>query len=103
MTDQTARTETPAEKVMRNIARRAGTEIPSTADQPGLPTSGSTELIELTLDELHDLIVGIVREASLTVTITDPNSRRLADRAAMLGRMKAQAHDGYRRGADPRA
>jgi hypothetical protein len=96
------KTETPADKVQRNIARRSGAEY-GHAEQPGLPTADHAELVTLTLDELHDLMHAAIREASTTVaTVSDPASRRLADRACTLGRIKAQAHDGYHRGTDPR-
>lgn len=94
----TDQTETPAEKVRRIIATRAGQQ----PVEATLPSREDVGIVTLTLDELHDLVYAAACQANRTSTLTLDRARRLARVAAERSRSLAVAHDGYTVGRDPR-
>lgn len=83
---------------VQEIASRAPDRMPERV----LPLAAETDLVTLTLDELHDLVY-----ASASITLKDApmsvdDARKWSLRCAQRADVIAREHDGLHRGADPR-
>ena len=98
--------ETVEEKLARLTERAAtghATTVPAAPPlQSSLPTD-PTDLVTLTLDELHDLVYLSASSINQTsTTMSKGHAQDLAKRTAITARARAAAHDGHHRGDDPR-
>lgn len=70
--------------------------------EPALPSNRTTDLVTVTVDELHDLVYTSTSNVLRRTSMGDGHARQIAARVAIEAQQVSRANGWTTRGADPR-
>lgn len=100
LADRIARNATNAAD--REAARANALYEAHAIEQPSLPSNTTTDLVTMTVDELHDVIYQAVSTSMQRAKVPARKAQASAARAAITGQQIVRAHGWTHRGEDPR-